>query len=265
MNRIFRRGSAIISAVAVFVTPVAAVAKTPGSVADLVGARAAGGEEQLEFRGFHQISSHTQDYSKISYWWNGNTKECVRVDTSDGKYSAIRETTKADCNKKGGDGDKAAVAVAGAAAILGIVALASKSHHRGDANYDERGTAEFERGHRDGLYNHAYHNYSRDDAYSRGFESGVREREQQSSYRGGNYYGGGYSPSVQFYDLQGRERKYAVNQMVSRGFMVRDNKKTDDGRYITFWREASRQCAVLNSSNGYVVSLENVSANICRD
>lgn len=256
---------ALVVSAAMIAAPVAAAAETPGSVRDLVGAKGSSGESQLEFRGFHLISGHTDYDSKINYWWNGNTKECIKVVTNDGVYESIDKTSNADCNQKGGSGDKTAAIAVGAAALLGIAALASKSHHRGDNNYDERGTADFERGHRDGLYGQAYHNYSRSDAYSSGYDSGVRERSNQTSYRGGNNYSGGYSAYAEFNDLQGQERNYATGQLSSRGFMQLDNKKTDQGRYMTYWRSASKQCLVINSRNGYIYSIESVSPRTCRD
>ncbi|MFN3863209.1 MAG: hypothetical protein ACK4RT_02890 [Erythrobacter sp.] len=69
--------SALLATAAMVVAPVAVVAKTPGSVRDLVGAKGSSGTDQLEYRGFHMISSHADYDSKISYWWNGNTKECI--------------------------------------------------------------------------------------------------------------------------------------------------------------------------------------------
>ncbi|MCX9146507.1 hypothetical protein [Erythrobacter sp. WG] len=265
MKRYAASFCAAISSAVMVMTPVAAVANTPGSVRDLIGARGSSGEDQLEFRGFHRISGHTDYDSKINYWWNGNTKECIKVVTYDGNFQSIDKTTNADCNQKGGSGDKAAAVAIGAVALLGIAALASKSHHRNGQDYDERGTAEFERGHRDGLYGQAYHNYSRTDAYSNGYDSGVRERAGQTSYRGGYNYGGGYSAYAEFNDLNGQERNYATGQLASRGFAQLDNKRTDQGRYMTYWRAASRQCLVVNSRNGYIYSIESVSARICRD
>jgi hypothetical protein len=265
MMKIAGKLCAAAATVAMVVVPVAAMAKTPGSVRDLVGARGSSGQEQLEYRGFHLISGHTEYDSKINYWWNGNTKECIKVVTYDGNYQSIDQTTNADCNQKGGNGDKTAAIAVGAAALLGIAALASKSHHREDRDYDERGMSDFERGHRDGLYGQAYHNYSRSDAYSNGYNSGVRERAGQTSYRGGYNQGGGYSAYAEFNDLQGQERNYATGQLSSRGFTQLDNKRTDQGRYMTYWRAASRQCLVINSRNGYIYSIESVSARTCRD
>lgn len=265
MMKIAGKLCAAVATAAMVVVPVAAMAKTPGSVRDLVGARGSSGQEQLEYRGFHLISGHIEDDSKINYWWNGNTKECIKVVTYDGNYQSIDQTTNADCNQKGGNGDKTAAIAVGAAALLGIAALASKSHHREDRDYDERGMSDFERGHRDGLYGQAYHNYSRSDAYSNGYNSGVRERAGQTSYRGGHNYSGGYSAYAEFNDLQGQERNYATGQLSSRGFTQLDNKRTDNGRYMTYWRAASRQCLVVNSRNGYIYSIESVSARTCRD
>ena len=184
--------------------------------------------------------------------------------TYDGRFETITSTSASDCNQRGGSGDKAAAIAVGAAAILGIAALASKSHHRDDKYQDERSTAEFERGYRDGLYNHAYHNYGRSDAYSHGFEEGVRERGHGSSYRPGNHNSyGGYSGYANVNDLEGRARDNAVNQLNSRGFVLRDSKRVEDGRYMTFWRSQSNQCVIVHSQNGYIVSVESVSARTC--
>ncbi|MFY7744408.1 MAG: hypothetical protein ACOVQY_03230 [Erythrobacter sp.] len=264
MKTFATRMTALLAASAMVVPTLPAMAQTPGSVRDLVGAKAAGGESDLEYRGFHYVTGSTKNNRKFNYYWNGNTKECVKVVTYDGRFETITSTSASDCNQRGGSGDKAAAIAVGAAAILGIAALASKSHHRDDKYQDERSTAEFERGYRDGLYNHAYHNYGRSDAYSHGFEEGVRERGHESSYRPGNHNSyGGYSGYANVNDLEGRARDNAVNQLNSRGFVLRDSKRVEDGRYMTFWRSQSNQCVIVHSQNGYVVSVETVSARTC--
>jgi len=265
MKTFATRMTALLAVSAMVAPTMPAMAETPGSVRDLVGAKAAGGESQLEFRGFHYVTGSTKNNRKFNYYWNGNTKECVKVVTYDGRFETITKTSASDCNQRGGSGDKAAAIAVGAAALLGIAALASKSHHRDDKYNDERGTAEFERGYRDGLYNHAYHNYSRTDAYSHGFEEGVRERGQESSYRPGGHSSGygGYSGYVNVNDVYGRPRQSAISDLIQRGFNVRDNKKTYEGRYITMWRAESNQCIILHSQNGSVVSVESVSARTC--
>jgi hypothetical protein len=111
---------ALVVSAAMIAAPVAAVASTPGSVRDLVGARGSSGETQLEYRGFYLISGHIEYDSKVNYWWNGNTKECIKVVTNDGIYESIDKTTNADCNQKGDSGDKTAAIAVGAAALLGM-------------------------------------------------------------------------------------------------------------------------------------------------
>jgi hypothetical protein len=256
---------AALSAASLLAQGTVAVAAPPGSVADLVGARAAGGESTLEERGFTLHHGLTKDGGKVNYWWNPNTKECVKVDTYDGKFDSIDKTSNSDCNQKGSSGDKAAAAALGAVAILGIAALASKSHDRGDKYSDQQNTADYERGYRDGLYNQSYHNYTRSNAYSDGYSRGTEQRGHETSYRSNNDYGGGYSAHSYVGDLRGQSRATAVSQLVSRGFVIRDNKKTDEGRYFTFWNQNSEQCVVMTSSNGYVNSIENVSKRTCRD
>lgn len=243
-----------------------AFAEAPGSVRDLVGARAAGGESTLEDRGFTLHHGSTKDDSKINYWWNPNTKECVKVTTYDGKFESINKTSNADCGQRSAKNNDAGVAIAvGAAALLGIAALSSKSHHRGDKYNNQQSTADFERGYRDGLYNQTYHNYGRSDAYSDGYSQGVEQRGHETSYRGNSYNSGGYTANVYVGDLNGQSRESATSQLRSRGFALRDDKRTDDGRYRTFWNSNTKQCLVMVSRNGYVNSIDNVSRGTCRD
>lgn len=264
MNVTSRMATGVLATAALLAQAFPAVAAAPGSVRDLVSARAAGGESTLEQRGFTMVHGMTQDGGKITFWWNPNTKECVKVDTYDGKFASIDQVSNADCNQRASNGaDKTAAVAIGAAAILGIAALASKSHQRGDRYQDENSTAEYERGYRDGLYNQSYHNYTRSDAYSNGYSSGVEQRGHETRYRSNNYYAGGYSDFARVNDLEGRSRDSAGLELMNRGFALRDNKKVEDGRYMTYWRAVSRQCVILHSQGGYVVSLESVSARTC--
>lgn len=66
-------------------------------VRDLVGARAAGGEHQLETRGFVHISTQTGTDRKWSNWWHADTGRCITVQTYDGRYASIVSTLPADC------------------------------------------------------------------------------------------------------------------------------------------------------------------------
>jgi len=266
MKNFGKKGVLALISTAMLVQSATAFAEAPGSVRDLIGARAAGGETTLEERGFTLHHGSTKNDRKITYWWNPNTKECVRVATYDGKFESMDNSSRADCGQRGGADKDAGVAVAvGAAALLGIAALASKSHHREDKYKDTQSTAAFERGYRDGLYNQSYHNYDRSDAYSDGYSQGVEQRGHETPYRSNNHYSGGYVANVYVGDLNGQGRDYATSQLSSRGFMMRDDKRTEDGRYRTFWNASTKQCLVMVSRNGYVESLDNVSRNTCRD
>lgn len=264
MRTIIRRavGSAVIAALALPGLP--AAARTPGDVADLVGARGSSGEDQLEQRGYVLADTRTGDERKWTHWWNRSSKECITVVTYDGRYESINSAPASDCNQKGKSGDTAAAVAVGAAALLGIAALASKSHNRDKYN-DVNGTAEYERGYRDGLYNQSYHNYNRSDAYSSGYEQGTRQRGYETSYRPGYDYGGGYGASVYVNDLVGQSKGSATSALINRGFQVRDADKTEyDGRYTTWWRPASEQCITVNTRGGFVYTIQSVRPRNCR-
>ncbi|RDV07412.1 hypothetical protein DXH95_08720 [Sphingorhabdus pulchriflava] len=267
MKKTGKLAATMLASAAMLAQSTVALAETPGSVRDLVGARAAGGESTLAERGFTMHHGTTKNDSKIGYWWNPNTKECVSVTTYDGKFEAIKKVSASDCGQKSSNNDAGVAVAVGAAAILGAIALSHKSDHHNDSNHynDSQREADYERGYRDGLYNQAYHNYGRSDAYSDGYSSGVEQRGHETSYRNNNHHSGGYVANVYVGDLNGQSRDNATSQLMSRGFVMRDDKRTDDGRYRTFWNASSKQCLVMVSRNGYVSSLDHVSKSTCRD
>lgn len=82
-------------------------AQNAPDLVDLVGARAAGGETQLEARGYEFIAGNTVRETKWSFWLNGRTGQCVQVATADGRYTAINRVPQANCDQSGrpsGDG-----------------------------------------------------------------------------------------------------------------------------------------------------------------
>jgi len=187
VSRLSRAVSALV-ATAMVLPVLPAHAAGADDLRDVVGARGRDGEPTLEQRGFTHIDTSKSTNAAYSYWWNNGQKSCVRVTTRDGKYASIVNADESDCGqtrKESGMSDGAKVAV-GAAALLGIAALLHKSHHRDDRKYNEEETADFERGYRDGLYNNSFHNYGDNRDYSDGYNRGVDERRQQSSYRYGN-------------------------------------------------------------------------------
>jgi hypothetical protein len=188
----FARAMSAFVAAAMVMPALPVLAAGADDLRDVVGAKGRDGEPTLEQRGYTHIDTGKSSTAAYSYWWNNKQKACIRVTTRDGRYAEIVNADESDCGqthketgKDAGMSDGAKVAI-GAAAILGIAALAHKSHHRDDRNYNEEETADFERGYRDGLYNNSYHNYGDNRNYSDGYNRGVDERRNQSSYRYGN-------------------------------------------------------------------------------
>ncbi len=71
---------------------------TPSDLTDLVGARGAGGETQLQARGYSFVTVNTVGNTKWSLWWSDRQRQCVQIATSDGRYSAIQRVPDQNCN-----------------------------------------------------------------------------------------------------------------------------------------------------------------------
>lgn len=99
---------ASVGILAAFVAPPAIAQDTPSDLRDLVGARAAGGETQLEERGFVWISTQTGADRKWSYWWNQSRNMCLTVQTYDGRYASVVDSPPQDCERAHGGDEYAA-------------------------------------------------------------------------------------------------------------------------------------------------------------
>jgi hypothetical protein len=80
-----------------FDIPAITYAQTPSDVRDLVGARAAGGETQLQARGYRFLRTNTVGDQKWSFWWSDLQRQCVSVTTDNGRYSAINQVPGQNC------------------------------------------------------------------------------------------------------------------------------------------------------------------------
>lgn len=243
--------AATISA-ALVATP--ALAEKAGSLTDINGARASSAEGMLEGRGFKHVSTHknTMGYA-YSYWWNKRDDNCVQVEVYGGRVETIMDAKDSDCGHSGGGAGTAVAAVAGVA-LLGAL-LSHKSHHTGGKDYDEQGTAEFDRGYKDGLYNASYHNNSRSDAYSHGYEQGVDERNANLSHHHGR---GGYAQVAEFKDLEGARAAGAMSELERRGFTQVDNFTSGNARYSIQWRAGSRQCLQAIIADGRMEDIRDI-------
>ena len=137
-----------------------ALAQNASQLGDLVGARAAGGESDLEARGYTFIQGgDAYGNAKQAYYWNGRNKACVRVETYDGRFRSITNADAAQCNQrssKGSDDGKAAMAILGLAAIAAAAAHQDNQHSNASNN-----SAQWDIGYNDGLHGVPYHNVAR--------------------------------------------------------------------------------------------------------
>lgn len=216
---------------------------------DLIGSNGASVEAGMNQRGYTLTHSSDDDPWTYDYWWSGSAKRCVVVMMNNNRAETVTDATPSDCNQRvtsGGSGSNnnaagAVVGVAAAAAIIGAIALSHKSHHHdNDRHYDDANQdAEFERGYRDGLHNSSYHNYSNTDQYRKGYERGVDQRGNETSYSSGS---GGYASYVNLSDLEGRDISYGENQMSARGFRQVDDYKKGALQFKTWYNRNTRQC-----------------------
>lgn len=169
-----------------------AFAQQASQLGDLVGARAAGGETDLESRGYTFIAASTAyGGGKAGFWWNTSKRSCVRVETFDGKFRSITDATAEQCNQHATSSNQERNT---AAALVGIAAIAAALAHNSNAHGNpEDKSGQHDLGYNDGLHNAPYYNPSRSDAYSSGYEQGVAQRSRNTSYHSGT---GGYTETA---------------------------------------------------------------------
>lgn len=259
----FRSAIVIALSLSLAVTGVAH-GQEAGGLRDLVGARAAGGETQLQSRGWVHIKTETGDDRKWSYWWQPQQRSCVSIAVVDGRFDAITPTPAPDCNQRaGGKGPSGAAVAAGVglAAIIGAIALAHKSHnHENGQHYpDEASDGVFDRGYRDGLYNQPYHNFDRAEPYSRGYEAGVAQRTRETGHRDGHRAdGAGYRPSVDLNDLVDARGSSADGEMQRRGFRNVGGLKSGTSSYTYWFNGRTRQCVQMGVAEGRVQNVTDI-------
>ncbi len=117
---------------ALALAPQAAQARSADDLRDLVGARAAGAESDLQSRGWVFTGGYKGANAAHTFWWHSSRKDCVMVTTREGRYAAISDATPSDCNQHKGSGNEAA-AVSAVAAIA--ASPANTSHKSGHHNY----------------------------------------------------------------------------------------------------------------------------------
>jgi hypothetical protein len=255
---------------ALAVTPV--LAQSPVlPLSDLVNQGSAYAQREMLKRNY--VFTHAgQNGSKTwQYWWQNNDKVCARVALVDGRASSIVSVSPTECNqhptheerRSGGMSTGAKVAI-GAAALLGVAALAHRSHERDESKHNnEQQVAEYERGYRDGLYHQPYHDYSRSQSYVDGYNAGQQKRDEETRYRSPHGHHSGHAAYVQLNDLIGARASGAEQGLGQRGFVSKGGYQSNNKAYGMWWNAATRQCVQTIVSEGRLQAINAIVEGNC--
>ena len=226
------------------------------------GMNAAEGERNLFDRGFKHISSHRNSRGYVySYWWDERDDKCVYVEVYERRQTveSIKDAKDQDCGHHMGSDAGTVAAVGVGAALLGALIGGSKSHHEDGNDYSSNDRAEFDRGYRDGLHHASYHNYSRSDAYSDGYQKGADERVANLNHHSNRHHRhGGYRQSAQFADLTNARAAGGMSTLEQRGFRQVDNFTSGNTRYSIQWQPETRQCVQVTIADGRFYNLQDI-------
>lgn len=89
----------LVTLVCLLLTVSVSAQDTPSDLRDLVGARAAGGESQLQRRGYEYVKTTEGSDRKWSNWWHNGKGQCITVATVQGRYDSIVTSPPFDCNR----------------------------------------------------------------------------------------------------------------------------------------------------------------------
>ncbi len=260
---------ALIVAACLFATAVSA--STPRDLNDLVGEKASHADPQIQRRGYVHIDTQRGGKNNSwGMWWSPSHRECATVAYEHGRVKAITSSPPADCNQDAyhtsysdNDEDNAAGAALAIGAVALIAALSSshKSHNHDDGQHysDQDSEQEFERGYRDGLHNHHYDNFNGASSYSDGYNSGVEQRDHNTSYRehsGRNDRG--YRQTVSYSDLEGARASSADNELENRGFRNVDGFKVASTSYTIWYNGSTSQCLQMTVADGKALDISEI-------
>ncbi len=93
---VLHQSATVVAATMVLLLGSASVAaKAPSDVADLVGARGAGGETELGNRGYTYVTMT----KGVQYWWNAERKACVGIKVAQGRYKSVSAAQASQCHQ----------------------------------------------------------------------------------------------------------------------------------------------------------------------
>lgn len=219
---------------------------------------------EMRDRGWVLTHRETRPDRVFQYWWQARETRCARVGIKDGRVAGIKSVDEHDCNQSSGVSDGAKVAIA-AAAIIGVAALAHKSHEN-DKDRNEQSpqdVAEFDRGYRDGLYHQSYHNYNNTSNYSDGYQRGSEKRATETSYRSDQGYHSGNAGYVNVQDLVGARGSSVDDELRRRGFVNKGSYTQGERAISMWWNGSTRQCLSMTVRDGRAQRLESIVEGNC--
>ncbi len=262
-----RSGVVTLACASIVAAPLPTLAQS-SELSDLVYQGEDFSARELPKRGYVLTSVDNRGGKAWEYWWKDRSSRCVRVTIQDARVANVIDTDEHDCGQKPADkskmSDGAKVAIA-AAAILGAAALAHKSHEndKDRSKQSPQQVAEFDRGYRDGLYHHGYHNYSNTRDYSDGYQRGSEKRDAETSYRSDRGHDSGYSSYVNVQDLIDARGSSADSELRARGFAPRGGYQDGNRAVSMWWNQSTRQCLSMVVRDGRVNKLDAIDENNC--
>jgi hypothetical protein len=272
MKAIASRVACASAIVGLALLPSGLAAKSANSLNDLVGARAAGAESDLQSRGWVGAGGHKSASASYTYWWNGDRRDCVMVTTRDGRYASIVDATPADCNQSGGgsgyeQGYRGGSGMGDSAGYQGNdhgnrngggggqpphVML----HKNGTASATLPGClANFDR---NGVRTSSFSSCRDDDLrrMSAAVVATMRENRQQDSqvYHGENRGAG----PVDVSDLVGSKAAGVESDLKSRGFRSVDGFDSGNDKGTIWWNGRTRQCLQMITVDGRANSITDI-------
>ena len=235
---------------------------TPSDVKDLVGARAAGGQTQLENRGYTFVKTTEGDDRKWSNWWHAGKKVCLTVATVDGRYNSITSGPAFDCNQGTDSSSGNTKTPADVADLVGARAAG------GETQLENRGYSfvkTTEGGDRKwSNWWHAAKKVCLTVAIVNGKYDSIISGPAFDCNQSGET-GGGSTPGltkVDLSDLVGARAAGGETELKNRGFAFVKNVRGSRGTSNAVWQNRSTvQCVLVTTSNGRYSKI--ASSNAC--
>lgn len=82
--------------------PAALAQDIPYDLRDMVNARTAQADAELQRRGYSQVRGEGGGDRAWAYWWSADRRQCVSIATSNGRYASIITAPESDCRQSGG-------------------------------------------------------------------------------------------------------------------------------------------------------------------